>query len=60
MAYLAMALVDIAVMCVFGFLAFHFNKWWIVLFSIFYFVTAKESRNKKDEEDINDDGKSSN
>lgn len=34
MIYLAWALVEIANVTVFGYLAYHFNHWWIVLFSI--------------------------
>lgn len=34
MIYLAWALVEIANITVFGYLAYHFNHWWIVLFSI--------------------------
>ena len=50
MNYLFTALYDIAVATIFGFLAYHFNLWWIILFSIFFLMKIK-SNNKENEED---------
>lgn len=50
MAYFAWALVEIANITVFGLLAYHFDKWWIVLLSFLttYSVkTKRESDEKK-------------
>lgn len=41
MAYLAWALVNIANVTVFGLLAYHFNKWWIILFSLLISYSVK-------------------
>lgn len=34
MVYIAWALVEIANVTVFGYLAYYFNHWWIVLFAV--------------------------
>ena len=51
MAYIALALVNIANVTVFGLLAYHFNKWWIVLFSLLisYNVRTKDKECERDE-----------
>lgn len=41
MAYIAWALVNIANVTVFGLLAYHFNKWWIILFSLLISYSVK-------------------
>lgn len=45
MIYLAWALVEIAKVTVFGYLAYHFNHWWIVLFSI---LLSSQIKTKKE------------
>lgn len=45
-------LVNITSIICFTFLAMHFNKWWIVLFAAFFFITYRsESKVPEDKED---------
>ena len=50
MIYLAWALVNIANVTVFGYLAYHFNHWWIVLFSILLSSQIKTKKNYDNKE----------
>ena len=49
MIYLAWALVEITNVMVFGYLAYHFNHWWIVLFSVLLSIQIKTKKKIKGE-----------
>ena len=52
MAYIMAMLNNVLITCVFGYLAIHFDKWWIVLFSVVGFMTVqKTSSNKENDND---------
>ena len=49
MAYIMAMLNNVLITCVFGYLAIHFDKWWIILFSVVGFMTVERTySNKKD------------
>lgn len=43
MAYVMTMLNNVLITCVFGYLAIHFDKWWIVLFLVVGFMTIERT-----------------
>lgn len=41
--YIVICMVDLAVIGTFGFLAYHFNYWWIMLFSVLCLLVWKDN-----------------
>lgn len=52
---IAMFIVDLCIVAVFAFLAVLFNKWWIVLFSCFFYLVERDEKDKGADEEKNED-----
>ena len=54
MAYIMATLNNVLVTGMFCYLAIHFEKWWIILFSIIGFIEVKRAKNKRGIDKNND------